>query len=178
MFIAICTIDGSRGCHRHVPPPPPPPQQDQFLSFLHMFLPKSVRIGGWRPQRVGAPQQEILDPPLCTYRYVIVWLDYYGTCTCGYCFCGTRPIKHVHDVISISILCHAATLLCYIHTVVVFRMQSFNSRCGDDELFPSQICKPYEELTCISWTINCRTICRILFKGCSIKYSFRNSASA
>ena len=39
------------------PPAPPPPQQDQFLSFLHMFLPKSVRIGGWRPppERVGAP---------------------------------------------------------------------------------------------------------------------------
>ena len=26
-----------------------PPQQDQFLSFLHTFLPKSVRVGGWRP---------------------------------------------------------------------------------------------------------------------------------
>ena len=35
--------------------PPPPPQQDQFLSFSHMFSLKSVRIGGWHPQRVGAP---------------------------------------------------------------------------------------------------------------------------
>ena len=26
-----------------------PSQQDQFLSFLHTFLPKSVRVGGWRP---------------------------------------------------------------------------------------------------------------------------------
>ena len=26
-----------------------PPQQDQFLSFLHMFSPKSVRITGWHP---------------------------------------------------------------------------------------------------------------------------------
>ena len=37
-----------------------PPQQDQFLSFSHMFLLKSVRIGGWPPP----PQREILDPPL------------------------------------------------------------------------------------------------------------------
>ena len=43
-----------------------PPQQDPILSFLHMFSPKSVRVGGRRPpQRVGAsPQREILDPPL------------------------------------------------------------------------------------------------------------------
>ena len=27
----------------------PPPQQDQFLSFSHMFSPKSVRIRGWHP---------------------------------------------------------------------------------------------------------------------------------
>ena len=40
---------------------PPPPQQDQFLSFSHTFLPKSVCIGGWRPP---PPQREILDPPL------------------------------------------------------------------------------------------------------------------
>ena len=26
-----------------------PPQQDQFLLFLHMFLPKSVPIRGWCP---------------------------------------------------------------------------------------------------------------------------------
>ena len=26
-----------------------PPQQDQFLSFLHMFSLKSVRVGGWHP---------------------------------------------------------------------------------------------------------------------------------
>ena len=41
------------------PPPPTPPQQDQFLSFLHTFLLKSVRIEGWRPpQRVSAPSTE------------------------------------------------------------------------------------------------------------------------
>ena len=27
----------------------PPPQQVQFLSFSHMFSPKSVRVGGRRP---------------------------------------------------------------------------------------------------------------------------------
>ena len=34
-----------------------PPQQDQFLSFSHTFLPKSVCVGVWRPppQRVGGP---------------------------------------------------------------------------------------------------------------------------
>ena len=41
----------------------PPPQQDQFLLFSHTFLPKSVRIGGWRPPP-PPPQREILDPPL------------------------------------------------------------------------------------------------------------------
>ena len=41
------------------------PQQDPFLSFLHTFLPKSVHIGGWHPPKwVGAPQWEILVPPL------------------------------------------------------------------------------------------------------------------
>ena len=28
---------------------PPPPKQDQILSFLHMFSPKSACVGGWRP---------------------------------------------------------------------------------------------------------------------------------
>ena len=37
-------IGGSRGRRQHAPP-----QQDQFLSFSHMFSPKSVRVGGWRP---------------------------------------------------------------------------------------------------------------------------------
>ena len=47
------------------PPPPPPPQQDPFLSFLHTFLPKSVRIGGWRPPTGWRPPPTgILDPPL------------------------------------------------------------------------------------------------------------------
>ena len=42
-----------------------PPQQDQFLSFSHMFLLKSVCIGGWCPPNGSAPpQREILDPPL------------------------------------------------------------------------------------------------------------------
>ena len=26
-----------------------PPQQDQILSFLHMFSPKSTCVRGWRP---------------------------------------------------------------------------------------------------------------------------------
>ena len=44
----------------------PSPQQDQNLSFLHVFLPKSAHVGGWRPlQRGLAPhKREILDPPL------------------------------------------------------------------------------------------------------------------
>ena len=51
----VLYIGGSRGAPP-APPPPPPPQQDQFLSFLHTFLPKSVCVGGWCPhQRVGAP---------------------------------------------------------------------------------------------------------------------------
>ena len=25
------------------------PQQDQIISFLHMFLPKSAHVGGWHP---------------------------------------------------------------------------------------------------------------------------------
>ena len=45
-----------------------PPQQDQFLSFLHTFLPKSVRIGGWHPP---PPQREILDPPLTTIAKLV-----------------------------------------------------------------------------------------------------------
>ena len=35
-----------------------PPQQDQILSFLHMFSPKSACVGGWRPLQRG------LVPPL------------------------------------------------------------------------------------------------------------------
>ena len=35
----------------------PPPQQDQFLSFSHMFLPKSVGIRGWHPPNGLAPPQ-------------------------------------------------------------------------------------------------------------------------
>ena len=30
-----------------------PPQQDQILSFLHMFSPKSACVGGWRPLQRG-----------------------------------------------------------------------------------------------------------------------------
>ena len=42
-----------------------PPQQDQFLSFSHMFLLKSVCVRGWCPPNGSAPpQREILDPPL------------------------------------------------------------------------------------------------------------------
>ena len=42
-------IGGSRGGHRRRMPP----QQDQFLSFLHTFLLKSVRIRGWHPSPMG-----------------------------------------------------------------------------------------------------------------------------
>ena len=31
----------------------PPPEQDQILSFLHMFSPKSTCVGGWRPLQRG-----------------------------------------------------------------------------------------------------------------------------
>ena len=43
-----------------------PPQQDQILSFLHVFSPKSTCVGGWCPlqRRFAPPQREILDPPL------------------------------------------------------------------------------------------------------------------
>ena len=58
----IDCIGGSRGAPAA---PPPPPQQDQFLLFSHTFSLKSVCVGGWRPpQRIAAPQWEILDPPL------------------------------------------------------------------------------------------------------------------
>ena len=41
------------------------PQQDPFLSYLHMFLLKSVCVKGWHPPNGSAPPQwEILDPPL------------------------------------------------------------------------------------------------------------------
>ena len=40
----MVTIGGSRGRCQH-----PPPQQDQFLSFSHTFLPKSIRVRGWHP---------------------------------------------------------------------------------------------------------------------------------
>ena len=48
----------------------PPPQQDQILSFLHMFSPKSACVGGWHPlqQGLAPPQWEILDPPLLQYH--------------------------------------------------------------------------------------------------------------
>ena len=69
------SIGGSGGAP---PAHAPSPQQDQFLSFLHMFLPKSVRVRGWRPptgQR--PPQREILDPPLvsmtvCPFNLVLL----------------------------------------------------------------------------------------------------------
>ena len=49
------------GCHQRMPPP----QQDPFLLLLHIFLLKSVRIGGWHPPNGLAPlQREILHPPL------------------------------------------------------------------------------------------------------------------
>ena len=32
-----------------------PPQWDPILSFLHMFPPKSTRVGGRCPPRAGAP---------------------------------------------------------------------------------------------------------------------------
>ena len=46
-----------QGWHRwHVLPLSPAPQLDPILSFLHTFLPKSARVGGWRlPQWLSAP---------------------------------------------------------------------------------------------------------------------------
>ena len=52
----------------------PPPQQDPFLSFSHMFLLKSVRIGGRHPSNGSVPpppQWEILDPPLIPQLYFV-----------------------------------------------------------------------------------------------------------
>ena len=52
-------VDPGRGRRRT------PPQQDQFLSFSHTFLPKSVCVRGWcPPNRLVPPQREILDLPL------------------------------------------------------------------------------------------------------------------
>ena len=60
VLLVMVVIGGSRGA-----PPARVPQQDQFLLFLHTFLPKSVRVGGWHPPNGSAPpQQEILDLPL------------------------------------------------------------------------------------------------------------------
>ena len=58
--VTLVNIGRSRGRCQHVPP-----QQDPFLSFLHTFLPKSVRVEGWHPRNgLVPPQREILDPPL------------------------------------------------------------------------------------------------------------------
>ena len=46
----LYSIGRSRGCHWHTPS-----QQDQFLLFLHTFLPKSVRIRGWHPPMGWCP---------------------------------------------------------------------------------------------------------------------------
>ena len=57
-------IDGSRGrCRR-------PTNGIQFFVFAYTLL-KSTCVGGQRPhQRIGTPQQEILDPPLeCVLTY-------------------------------------------------------------------------------------------------------------
>ena len=40
------------------------PQQDQFLSFSHTFLPKSMHRRLVPPNGLVPPQWEILDPPL------------------------------------------------------------------------------------------------------------------
>ena len=64
------------GRRRRPPPPPPPPQQDQFPSFSHTFLLKSVPIGGWHPPNGSVPPQwKILDLPLLNWlniQYIIV----------------------------------------------------------------------------------------------------------
>ena len=54
-----------------------PPQQDQFLSFSHTFLPKSVCVRGWCPPPMGQcpPQWEILDPPLKGALVRLVFVD-------------------------------------------------------------------------------------------------------
>ena len=36
-------------------PPACAPQQDPILSFSHVFLPKSVRVGDWHPPNRSAP---------------------------------------------------------------------------------------------------------------------------
>ena len=67
----ICTAKSVADLHTKVSGTHPPPKQDQILSFLHMYSPKSVsEVGtpsneGWCP-----PQHEILDPPLQIDGYV------------------------------------------------------------------------------------------------------------
>ena len=65
----IFIIDESRGaCPVHPPPASP-------SSFLQTFSPKSARVGGRRPQRVGARQQEILELSLFMSKNVTTeWL--------------------------------------------------------------------------------------------------------
>ena len=58
------------------------PQQDQFLLFSHMFLPKSVRIGGWHPPNGSAP-----PPPPTGYPGSATANDacHFDLISCTYC---------------------------------------------------------------------------------------------
>ena len=84
------TIGGSRGgtASTH-----PPPQQDQFLSFSHTFLPKSVRFRGWRPPTgrrppTGNPGSATDNCNICHLIHSLLRLiSYLGTCSSLY---GTR----------------------------------------------------------------------------------------
>ena len=75
----LLIIGRSRGHCQH-----PPPQQDQFLSFSHMFLPKSVCIGGWHPPMGQHPPPPMGNPGSAT--------AYIHLCKC---ICDTICVLHV-----------------------------------------------------------------------------------
>ena len=64
-------IGGSRGGHHGMHPP----QQDQFLSFLHTFLLKSVCVGGWHPPMGRHPPMG--NPRSATERGLATFVCYY-----------------------------------------------------------------------------------------------------
>ena len=67
MCSLVRAMGGSGGGAAGVLHPPPHPQRDPVISFLHMFSPKSARVGGRRPSPSNGsapPQPEILDLPL------------------------------------------------------------------------------------------------------------------
>ena len=98
-------------------PPVCAPQQDPILSFLYTFLPNSAHIGGWHPQRLGAPppQREILDPPLVSTNLCELQQFY---------FVKSLPVEKFF----IYTLFHFCALHCpdsFIYLLIIFSLFSF-----------------------------------------------------